>query len=122
MSDCEFECITLGRTACYGEYPVYTVKIYHSGQIDWHGEMFVEKVGRYTWTISSKKITELASLCKKYDYFSFKDNYKEYEITDNPSYITSIQYKDGRYKQVNHYHGDFKAPEELTKFEKKRWF
>ena len=46
------------------------------------------------------------------------DSYTERTITDAPSVITSIII-DGKTKSIEHYHGDFSAPEALTQLEDK---
>ena len=50
------------------------------------------------------------------NYFSLNDKYNERTITDAPSVITSITI-DGKTKTIEHYHGDFNAPEQLIELE-----
>ena len=74
--------------------------------------------GRVEITIPEEKIEQLLEEFESIDYFALNDNYKERTITDAPSVITSITV-DGKTKTIEHYHGDFNAPEELTRLEDK---
>ncbi len=116
--DLEGIIITLERTACYGFCPIYSLTIRGNGSVIYEGENFVETVGKAETVISKEKVEQLISEFEKSDYDSFKDSYTERTITDAPSVITSIT-KDGKTKTIEHYHGDFNAPEELTELEDK---
>lgn len=110
--------ITLERTACYGFCPVYSLTVHGDGTVLYEGEDFVETVGKAENVISRKKVEQLISEFEKTDYDSLKDSYTERTITDAPSVITSIT-KNGKTKTIDHYHGDFNAPEKLTELEDK---
>jgi hypothetical protein len=110
--------ITLERTACYGFCPIYTLTIHGDGTVIYKGEDFVETVGKAETMISKEKVEQLISEFEKVDYDSLKDSYTERTITDAPSVITSIT-RNGKTKTVEHYHGDFNAPEKLTELEDK---
>ena len=69
-------------------------------------------------TISQEEIEQLVAEFEKVDYFSLNDSYSERTITDAPYVITSITI-DGKTKSIEHYHGDFSAPETLTQLEDK---
>ncbi|MFC1904206.1 DUF6438 domain-containing protein [Chloroflexota bacterium] len=115
-SDLKEVVITLERTACHGTCPVYTLTIYGSGTVIYEGKEFVKTTGEKEWNISEEKVRQLVSEFEKIDYFSKSDSYEERTITDAPSVITSITI-DGKTKSIKHYHGDFSAPELLTKLE-----
>jgi hypothetical protein len=110
--------ITLERTACYGFCPIYTLTIHGDGTVIYEGEDFVETVGKAETIISKEKVEQLISEFDKVGYDSLKDSYTERTITDAPSVITSIT-RNGKTKTVEHYHGDFNAPEKLTELEDK---
>ena len=110
--------ITLERGACYGSYPIYSLTIYGDGKIVYKGDMFVKVVGKVVTKISKEKVKKLIEAFYKINYFSLKDKYNAHSITDCPSTETSITIN-GQTKTVYHYHGDFSAPEELTKLEDK---
>ncbi|UCC18040.1 MAG: hypothetical protein JSU58_05670 [Dehalococcoidales bacterium] len=108
--------ITLERTACFGFCPVYKITIHGDGTVIYEGKEFVETQGKAETTIDQEKIKQLISEFEEIDYFSLQDEYTERTITDASSAITSITI-DGKTKTVEHYHGDFNAPEGLTELE-----
>jgi len=110
--------ITLERTPCYGFCPVYKLTIGGDGTVVYEGKDFVSNRNREETTISRDEIDQLVKEFKRIDYFSLNDEYTERTITDAPSVITSITL-DGKTKTIEHYHGDFSAPEELTELEDK---
>ncbi|MFC2032125.1 DUF6438 domain-containing protein [Chloroflexota bacterium] len=110
--------ITLERTPCYGFCPVYKLTIGGDGTVVYEGKDFVSIRNREETTISQGEIDQLVKEFKRIDYFSLNDEYTERTITDAPSVITSITL-DGKTKTIEHYHGDFSAPEELTELEDK---
>ena len=108
--------ITLERTACFGTCPVYSVTIKGDGAVVYDGKDFVEVKGKAETTITQDQIDELISEFEKIDYFSLKDSYTERTITDSPTVLTSISIN-GKTKAIEHYHGDFSAPEKLKYLE-----
>ena len=108
--------ITLERTPCHGFCPVYKLTIDDDGTVVYEGKDFVSTKDREETAISQDKVDQLVQEFKKIDYFSLNDEYTTRIITDAPSVITSITL-DGKTKTIEHYHGDFSAPEELTELE-----
>ena len=110
--------ITLERAACFGTCPVYTLAIYGDGTVVYEGINCVKTMGRVESVISQEKIEEIVLEFEKANYFSLNNNYIERNMTDVQSVITSIT-MGGRAKTIEHYHGDFSAPETLTRLEDK---
>ena len=110
--------ITLERQACFGFCPVYTLTIYGDGTVIYDGEEFVAVKDRVEATIAKEKIEQLVQEFEAIDYFSLDDKYVERTITDAQTVITSITI-DSKTKAIEHYHGDFTAPENLTALEDK---
>ena len=110
--------ITLERQACFGFCPVYKLTIYGDGTVIYDGEELVAVKDRVETTIAKEKIEQLVSEFEAIDYYSLDDKYVERTITDAQTVITSITV-DGKTKMVEHYHGDFAAPENLTTLENK---
>ena len=106
------------RTACFGFCPVYTLTIYGDGTVIYNGEEFVAIKDKVEATITSEKIEQLVLEFEATDYYSLDDNYIERTITDAQTFVTSITI-DGKTKVIEHYHGDFNAPENLTALENK---
>ncbi|MBU1013901.1 MAG: hypothetical protein KKG99_12935 [Bacteroidetes bacterium] len=115
----EFEKISLRRTGCMGTCPVYLVEIYSNGKIEYEGENFVKKTGHHSWLIDSQSIKALNKAIHKYNYFTIKPKKIEFEVTCNPSCITSIQLKDGKYREIENYYGNDEYPKILQRLEKR---
>jgi len=110
--------ITLERTACFGKCPVYSLMIKGDGTVIYSGVDFVQTRGIQETTISIDAINQLVAEFEKANYFSLKDSYTAFGISDMPSANTSISIG-GRTKAINHYLGDRSAPKQLTELENK---
>lgn len=51
--------ITLERTACLGNCPVYRVTIRRDGRVEWHGEQGVAAVGERHGNVSPERLADL---------------------------------------------------------------
>ena len=111
--------VAFERTACYGRCPIYTVTVLRDGTVQWEGERFVKVTGgKATGRADGAALVELAEAFEKAHYFTLKDKYTSYDITDHPSANTS--YDDGAHKSRSpHYHGDRSAPAELSELEER---
>lgn len=107
---------TLQRTACFGWCPVYTASIYRDGVIEYTGTDYVKTKGQATGVLPQAKVDAIDKLFAAAHYFDFEDSYTHYEVTDNPSAITSWHHG-GKVKTVEHYYGDSHAPQTLTQLE-----
>jgi len=114
-----FRRITLERTACFGECPVYTLEFLADGTVNYYGEMFVEKTGEHTWKIDQKAINKLNEAIGKYNYFELEEDIPEEfsETTCQPSCITSVELQDGTYRKIHNDYGSSYYPKELKRFE-----
>lgn len=108
--------IQLERTRCFGACPAYTVMVYEDGSIVFNGIDFVSNTGEHSATIDPDLVQQLADYIVEAGYFDLEDSYTNREATDMPSAITAV-YINGETKQINHYYGDFSAPEVLTEIE-----
>lgn len=80
--------ITLYRSGCYGNCPVYNIAIYGNGTVVYDGTIDVAAVGRRTSKISTEKFQQLVAEFEKANYFSLEDEYSF--ILDDPTITTSI--------------------------------
>ncbi len=120
--------VTLERKGCYGTCPIYILTVKADGSVLFEGKGFTKIVGKAEAKISKDKIEELIKEFENADYFNLNGKYDSkncYQVTDNPSAITSIQIN-GKQKSVDHYYGceqgsaDFeKELSKLTKLENK---
>ena len=100
------------ETPCFGMCPVYDMEIYENGRVKYTGKSFVDKVGKFTNTISSKDLQNLINKFIDANFFELKDEYTA-EMTDLPTVFTTFRYEE-KEKTVKNYHG---APEVLRELE-----
>ena len=106
--------ISLRRTGCFGNCPIYNLTIDANGKVDYVGWEFVgaeSKVkDRIQSHINRKQLGQLIEKFEKANYFSLKDQYDSVGdgcptyMTDAPYAITSIRLGE-REKTIKHYYG-----------------
>ena len=96
--------ITLSRSMCFGNCPVYKVSVSTKG-IVFDGEKFVAAEGRHTDTVDPGSVRALAKKFVAADFYSMRGEYRA-GVTDNPTYMLSISI-DGHKKQVLDYVGQW---------------
>lgn len=96
--------ITLSRSMCFGNCPVYRVSISTSGVV-FDGERFVAAEGRHTDTVDPSAVRALAKKFAAADFYSMSNEYRA-SVTDNPTYTLTIAI-DGHKKQVVDYLGQW---------------
>lgn len=95
--------MTLQRSGCYGTCPAYSVMVSGDGTVTFHGGSHVLVSGEQRDHISEHAVKDLFAAFRRADFFSLQDEYT-YPATDNPTYITSIEF-DGYRKGVKDYIG-----------------
>jgi len=116
--------ITLERTICFGECPVYTVSIDANGNVAYEGKQFVRVEGRQTDRIPISQVAALLETADRIGFFKLRDHYRA-NVTDLPTKFVTIT-RNGRTKRIEDYLG---APSGLQELEKqidevartKRW-
>ncbi|PKN01512.1 MAG: hypothetical protein CVU77_04280 [Elusimicrobia bacterium HGW-Elusimicrobia-1] len=113
--------ITLKKTAGYVPCRAYKLTVYGRGEVVF--DIGPEPFTRASWktrkaNISKEKIKQLIIEFEKINYYSLKDSYEKYIVTDLPYVITSIIMR-GKTKTIVHYLGDTGAPDELRRLEDK---
>jgi hypothetical protein len=108
--------ITLERTGCYGNCPVYSLTINGEGTVVYHGKDFVKTKGVKETTISMESIYQILAEFEEAEYFSLKESYIGFGKSDMPHANTSISLGN-RTKSIKHYLGDQNAPKKLTELE-----
>ena len=104
--------IELQRTPCYGTCQVYTVKIDKNGKGLFEGVENVEKIGRFSFSLSQDELMEIENAFHQVDFYRLKNIY-DAQVSDLPT--TYITYnKDGNRKKIMDYYG---GPEELRNLE-----
>ena len=77
--------LTLLKTPCFGDCPVYDAYIDKDGNVYYHGLEYVTEVGVRTFKITDEELKELNSILAKKDFDSFAGTYDNPEMTDLPS-------------------------------------
>lgn len=104
--------VSLERTPCYGQCPMYKFSIYNSGYALYEGKRFVEKEGKFETRIKASVLEEIKTRAKAINYFDFRDEYPK-KASDFPAVKTSMVL-DGKRKDIMDGSG---APSALKEFE-----
>jgi len=83
------------RTSCFGRCPTYSITVYQSGYVEYHGKRNVEKIGFYSARVSLEQKQFIIQKCKEINFFKLNDRY-DANMTDVPSTILAFQYEDNR--------------------------
>ncbi len=114
-----FKHITLERTMCLGTCPDFKVSIHWHGKVRYLGRMYVEETGVHRWQLEPSQIEAINRLIKKTNYFELKSTPQMW-CTDMPSCITTVEMKDGRKREIDHYLQDEDEwPKALRYFERR---
>ncbi len=104
--------IELKRTPCYGSCPVYTLKIDKNGKGLFDGVENVERIGRFSFSLSQEELVELENAFLQVDFYQLRNIYDGL-VSDLPT--TYITYnKDGNRKKIMDY---YHAPATLRALE-----
>lgn len=115
--------VTLERTPCYGECPVYQVSIAGDGAVEFAGKRFVAHLGLATAQVPVARVDTLLRALETGGYFGFADLYVAdspacgYYAADAPTVITSVT-AGGRTKTIRHDYGCAGAPAGLIRLER----
>ena len=100
--------VTLQKTPCYGECPVYNFQVLNDGRATLSvGRITSEKFGLnlkegdYEGTINSENIQEITDLAESLDYHTLKVKYDDEKVMDLPASISSIE----GYRVFNRFEG-----------------
>ena len=116
--------ITLERTACFGECPVYRITASPLGLVTYEGRANVRLIGPATAQIPPDRVNALLVELERAGYFTFPSRYAASEptcrrySTDSPTAISSATFK-GRTKRIEHDYGCGGVPGALTVLEKR---
>lgn len=91
--------LELTRTACFGQCPAYSLSVNAEGVVEWQGELFVERKGKYAGKVSRSAVSSLYKRIQQSGFQQMKDNYDNPGISDLPSTIIALE-ADGKRKKV----------------------
>jgi Domain of unknown function (DUF6438) len=104
--------LSISRTACYGNCPVYEAKLMSNGKAYYNGMRAVDRIGTYETVVDAERLAELWKNIAQVKYFDFAAKYptdEKYQIADLPSCITFVN--DG--KQSKTINNNNEAPANL---------
>src|SRR3954470_24713117 len=112
--------ITLERTSCFGECPVYSVRLDAAGNVTFDGKANVRVVGAATGRIPPSRVIALLATAERIKFFELREHYvtirnrdgSETTVTDLPTTFVSIT-RGGRTRRVEDYVGAPPALKEL---------
>ena len=81
-NDLQNRLISIKKTACFGDCPVYDFYINKDGKAYFNGKENVVKSGKHEFELSEKELQSLLSKIKQSDFSKFKDSYDNPRITD----------------------------------------
>jgi hypothetical protein len=85
--------ISLARTGCFGTCPDYLLEVRGNGTVRYTGHQYVRFCGEWKGEVPLESVRQLVDQFRAADYFSLFAEY-EFPVTDNPAYMTSIQFDD----------------------------
>lgn len=77
--------MAFSKTPCFGQCPVYDVKVYDSGYAVWEGKNFTERMGVYTTTVSAAERQKFFAEAESRGFYQFDEKYDNPMVQDLPS-------------------------------------
>ncbi len=108
--------VTMKRSSCFGRCPVYEVRFYTDGTIEYVGKMNVERLGTWRTRMSEEEVDALRQKIHEVGFWDFSPEYPDdgTVVTDLPTTTIVVRVGD-MMKEVREKHG---APRTLKDFEK----
>ena len=99
------ELVYYGKTACYGDCPVFFLKIYSDGKLEYNGIKNVARQGIVERQLSQEKLTILLEQIESNGFFQLAEKYPIHgkRIVDFPNTILKMNNKKTKHTVVNNY-------------------
>jgi len=81
---------SMKKSYCYGTCPVFEMRIYNSGVVQFDGKANVQMLGLHTTILRLEDMALFIDKANEIKYFEMDDDYDNPGITDLPSTTTSI--------------------------------
>lgn len=101
------------RTPCFGQCPVYTIRIYQSGRAYLEGKRFFDYEGWFKTKFSESEMIQIKTWANEAGYWKMNHVY-DAPVTDLPSSTTALK-TDSQYQWV---YNRMNSPDELRIFER----
>ena len=109
--------ISLSRTECYGLCPVFTLRVFADGRVEYEGKRFVIRRGPARTHLAPAKLEALRRVVAEANVTSMDRHCCDCRTrTDAPWTYLEIA-DDTGLKSIDHYHGCSSAPEALSVLE-----
>ena len=112
---------SMERTACFGQCPIYKVRITDDGTLVFDGQKFVQPEGKHKVRVSPEDMAKLKKMLIDINYLALADKYDTEYITDIPSTITVLYRGLQEEKQVLNRHNGPAKLKELETFIDSLW-
>lgn len=86
------------KTPCYGQCPVYTVRVFESGFAIWEGKNFTERMGTYSTRISAVDRQKFYAEAEAQGFYDFDRTYDNPVVQDLPSSSLMINADEERHR------------------------
>ena len=108
---------SLSKTPCYGNCPVFEVRIFSDGKVEFVGRKNVNLIGQFQAHANQEFIEQIKSAARAINYMKLEDSYPKSgkKILDLPNTISYVR-MDHKEKMIRNNH---LAPNALRSFEKK---
>jgi len=107
--------LSIKKTPCFGKCPVFEIKVFSDGVVNYIGKKNVEKIGVYEANIGAEAAKILIADIENLGYFSLAENYPNngQKIDDLPNTVTFVKNKTASHTITNNHH----APRNLNQIE-----
>lgn len=108
--------VAMKRSACFGKCPVYEVRFYTDGTIEYIGKMNVPRIGHFRAHMRPEEVEALRQKIHEVGFWDFSPMYPDDGtiVTDLPTTTITVRVGD-MMKEVREKHG---APRALKDFER----
>ncbi len=108
--------VAMKRSACFGKCPVYEVRFYTDGTIEYIGKMNVSRIGHFRARMRPEEVEALRQKIHEVGFWDFSPSYPDDGtiVTDLPTTTITVRVGD-MMKEVREKHG---APRALKDFER----
>lgn len=82
--------IGMARTACFGQCPVFKIRVYESGYATYEGINFVDRMGKFYARIPEADLNTILEESRQAGFFEFENVYDKQGLMDLPSASLTI--------------------------------
>lgn len=91
---------SIERTFCFGRCPVYKMKIYADGSVEYEGIQNMVITGKYTTILDKSQMNAFLKKAEEIKFYELEDRYDDEMVTDLPSTTLTVIDDKGELKTV----------------------